>query len=74
MIHKQTSDGTDGAFVEELIQNIGEARFRKWATTEGFRYPAGVYTIYSISAAEGRQGEHSGNLKNYFAKTTLTIC
>jgi len=73
VIHKQKPDGTDGAFVDEQVQNIGEARFRKWATTEGFRLPAGVYTIYSISAAEAETTEHSGNLKKYFAKTTLTV-
>ncbi len=73
VIHKQKSDGTDGAFVDEQMQNIGETRFRKWATTEGWRLPAGVYTIYSIASQQAQTTEHSGNLKNYFAKATVTI-
>lgn len=73
VIHKQNPNGTDGAFVDEQIQNINNEKSTKWATEDGFRLPAGKYTIYSIAAAEAQATEHTGNLKNFFAKTTLTI-
>ena len=70
--HRQKPDGTDGEFIDEQIQNVGD-KSKRWATTEGFRLRPGTYTIYSIAATEAQTMEHSGNLKNYFAKTTLVV-
>jgi len=68
-IFKQLPDGTDGVFVEDLLQGTN-GRAAYWATTNGNRLPAGKYTIYSIAWPERAT---IGNLKNYFAKTTLTV-
>jgi len=68
-IFKQLPDGTDGQFVDDLLQRIGD-KAAYWATTNDNRLPAGKYTIYSIVWANRAT---IGNLKNYFAKTTLTV-
>ena len=68
-IFKQLPDGTDGQFVEDLMQGTnGRAAYR--ATTNGNTLPAGKYTIYSIAWANRAT---VGNLTQYFAKTTLTV-
>lgn len=72
VFHKQNPDGTDGTYVDEMVQDVGE-KAKRWATTEGFQLPAGKYTIYSIAEAKAQSTEHSGNLKSYFAKTTLVV-
>src|SRR6185369_647920 len=68
-IFKQNPDGTDGLFVEDLLQGTN-GRAAYWATTNGNRLPAGKYTIYSIAWANRAT---VGNLTQYFAKTTLTV-
>jgi hypothetical protein len=68
-IYKQNPDGTDGVFVDDLLQGTN-GRAAYWATTNGNYLKPGVYTIYSISWANRAT---TGNLKNYFAKTTLTV-
>jgi hypothetical protein len=68
-IYKQNPDGTDGQFVDDLMQGT-QGRASKWATTNGNYLPPGKYTIYSI-AWEHRAT--TGNLNSYFAKTTLTV-
>ncbi len=68
-IFKQLPDGTDGQFIEDLLQGTN-GRAAYWATTNGNTLPAGVYTIYSIAWANRAT---VGNLKQYFAKTTLTV-
>ena len=73
VIHKQKADGSDGEFVDEQIQNIGPNGAKYWGTTEGFKLPAGKYSFYSIDSAKRQQTEHSGNLKEYFAKATLVV-
>lgn len=68
-IFKQLPDGTDGQFVEDLLQGTN-GRAAYWATTDGHKLPAGTYTIYSINWANRAT---IGNLKSYFAKTTLVV-
>ena len=72
VIHKQNADGKDGAYVNDLVQDIGKPEYRKWATVEGFRMPAGKYTIYSIPETEG-QTTRTGNFTKYFGKATLIV-
>ena len=69
LIFKQLPDGTDGGFVEDMLQGTN-GRAAYWATTGGHTLPAGKYTIYSIAWPERTS---IGNLTNYFAKTTLTV-
>jgi len=68
-IFKQNPDGTDGQFVDDMMQGT-QGRASKWATTNGNYLPAGKYTIYSITWANRAT---VGDLKEYFAKTTLTV-
>ena len=68
-IYKQNPDGTDGVFVDDLLQGTN-GRAAYWATTNNNYLKPGVYTIYSIAWANRAT---TGNLKNYFAKTTLTV-
>ena len=70
MIHKQNPDGTDGAYVDEILQGQLAAKTGKWATTNGNRLPAGTYTIYAI---DWQTKVTTGNYKQYFAKTTLVV-
>jgi hypothetical protein len=68
-IFKQKPDGTDGQFVDDMAQGT-QGKASKWATTNGNRLPPGKYTIYSITWANRAT---IGDLKEYFAKTTLTV-
>jgi hypothetical protein len=68
-IYKQNPDGSDGNMVDDMAQGT-QGRASKWATTNGNYLPPGKYTIYSITWASRTS---SGNFKNYFAKTTLTV-
>jgi hypothetical protein len=68
-IYRQKPDGTDGQFVDDLMQGT-QGRAAYWATTNGNYLPPGTYTIYSIAWTHRST---TGNLKDYFAKTTLTV-
>ena len=73
VFHKQGPDGRDVAFVNDYQQNIGETN-RKYATVGNqLRLPAGVYSVYIIAWGKRETMEHLGNLKEYFAKMTLTV-
>lgn len=73
VLHKQGADGKDVEFINEYQQNIGEEN-RKYATVgDTFRLPAGVYSIYIIGWGKRELMVHNGNLKEYFAKMTLTV-
>ncbi len=71
VIYRQKADGTDGQFFDSIIQSI-EAKFKRWWTAELSLGP-GVYTLYSVANQNNQSSEKGGNLKEYFAKTTLTI-
>jgi hypothetical protein len=60
-------------FINEYQQNIGETN-RKYATTgDMLKLPAGVYSVYIIAWGKRELMMHNGNLKEYFAKTVLTV-
>jgi hypothetical protein len=68
-VFKQNPDGTDGNLEYDLMQGT-QGRAAYWATTNGNRLKPGVYTIYSIAWTHRTT---IGNIKDYFAKTTLTV-
>lgn len=73
VFYKQDASGKDVEFKEEYQQNIGEAN-RKYATLgEHLRLPAGTYSVYIIAWGKREVHEKRGNLKEYFAKTILTV-
>lgn len=73
IFYKQGADGKDAEFVNEYEQNIGEGN-RKYATVgDELKLPAGTYTVYIIAWGKRELLEHHGNLKEYFAKTVLTV-
>ncbi len=73
VFHRQGSDGKDVEFINEYQQNIGETN-RKYATVGNeLSLPVGVYSVYIIAWGKREVYEHRGNLKEYFAKTTLTV-
>ena len=73
IFHRQGPDGKDVEFINEYQQNIGETN-RKYATVGNeLSLPAGVYSVYIIAWGKREVYEHRGNLKEYFAKTTLTV-
>jgi hypothetical protein len=68
-VFKQNPDGTDGNLEYDLLQGT-QGRAAYWATTNGNYLKPGVYTIYSIAWTHRTT---IGNIKDYFAKTTLTV-
>lgn len=73
IFYKQGGDGKDTEFVTEYQQNIGEKnRFYATGGNE-ISLPAGIYSVYIIAWGKREVMEHRGNLKDYFAKTTLTV-
>ena len=73
IFHKQGPDGKDVEFINEYQQNIGEKN-RMYATVGNeLKLPAGVYSVYIIAWDKREVLTHTGNLKEYFAKTTLTV-
>lgn len=73
IFYKQGADGKDVEFINEYQQNIGETN-RKYATVgDMLKLPAGVYSVYIIAWGKRELMMHNGNLKEYFAKTVLTV-
>lgn len=73
VFYKQGADGKDASWVNEYQQNIGMEN-RKYATVgDQLKLPAGVYTVYIIAWGKRETMMKNGNLKEYFAKTTLTV-
>ena len=73
IFYKQGPDGKDVEFINEYQQNIGEKN-RFYATTNNeLKLPAGVYSVYIIAWGKRETMMHNGNLKEYFAKMTLTV-
>ena len=71
VIYKQKPDGTDGQFMNDIMQPI-EPTYKRWFAGD-FNLPAGTYTVYSVYSQTNQSSEKSGNLKEYFAKTTLVV-
>jgi len=73
VFYKQGPDGRDVEFINEYQQNIGDAN-RMYATTNNvLKLPAGTYSVYIISWGKRETMVKNGNLKEYFAKMTLTV-
>jgi hypothetical protein len=73
VFYKQGADGKDLEFINEYQQNIGE-KDRKYATVgDELKLPAGAYSVYIIAWGKREVMEHRGNLKEYFAKTVLSV-
>lgn len=71
VIYKQKPNGQDGDFVDSVIQTI-DGKWKKWWTAD-ISFAPGVYTVYSVANQSNQSSEKSGNLKEYFAKMTLTV-
>lgn len=73
IFYKQGPDGKDVEFINEYQQNIGDKN-RFYATVNNeLKLPAGVYSVYVIAWGKRETMMHNGNLKEYFAKMTLTV-
>lgn len=73
IFYKQAADGKDSEFINEYQQNIGETN-RKYATVgDMLKLPVGTYSVYIIAWGKRELMMHNGNLKEYFAKTVLTV-
>lgn len=73
IFYKQGPDGKDVEFINEYQQNIGDKN-RFYATTNNeLKLPAGTYSVYIIAWGRRETMMHNGNLKEYFAKMTLTV-
>lgn len=73
IFYKQGPDGKDVEFINEYQQNIGDKN-RFYATVNNeLKLPAGVYSVYIIAWGKRETMMHNGNLKEYFAKMTLTV-
>ncbi len=73
VFYKQGPDGKDVEFINEYQQNIGDKN--RWYATGNneISLPAGTYSVYIIAWGKREVMYHTGNLKEYFAKTTLTV-
>ncbi|MGZ8844633.1 MAG: hypothetical protein ACXW18_13280 [Pyrinomonadaceae bacterium] len=73
IFYKQGPDGKDVEFINEYQQNIGDKN-RFYATVNNeLKLPAGTYSVYVIAWGKRETMMHNGNLKEYFAKMTLTV-
>lgn len=72
VIHKRDEKGVDTDFVDEYMLTI-QGNARLFATTEGFRLPAGRYTVYGIKWSDRQLNFHPGNFKEYLGKTELIV-
>lgn len=73
VLYKQGADGKDVEFVNEYQQQMDE-KDTKYATVgDNFKLPAGTYSVYIISWGKRETMMKNGNLKDYFAKTVLTV-
>ena len=73
VFYRQGPDGRDVEFINEYQQNIGDAN-RFYATVNNeLRLPAGTFSVYVIAWGKRELMMKNGNLKEYFAKTTVTV-
>ena len=73
VFYKQGDDGKDTDFVNEFEQNIGEKNSKYATVGDDLKLPAGTYTVYIISWGKRELMMKNGNLKDYLAKTVLTV-
>jgi hypothetical protein len=73
IFYKQGADGKDTEFINEYQQNIGEKNTKYATVGDELKLPAGSYSVYIIAWGKRELMMHNGNLKEYFAKTVLTV-
>jgi hypothetical protein len=73
VFYKQDADGKDVDFVNEYQQDIGEKNTKYATVGDELKLPAGTYSVYIISWGKRELMMKNGNLKDYFAKTVLTV-
>jgi hypothetical protein len=73
VFYKQDADGKDVDFINEYQQNIGEKNSKYATVGDELKLPAGTYSVYIISWGKRELMMKNGNLKEYLAKTVLTV-
>jgi len=73
VFYKQGADGKDVDFVNEYQQQIGEKNSKYATVGDELKLPAGAYSVYIISWGKRELMMKNGNLKDYLAKTVLTV-
>lgn len=73
VFYKQGADGKDVEHINEYQQQIGEKNSKYATVGDMLKLPAGTYSVYIISWGKRELMMKNGNLKDYFAKTTLTV-
>jgi hypothetical protein len=73
IFYKQGADGKDTEFINEYQQNIGEKNTKYATVGDELKLPVGTYSVYIIAWGKRELMMHNGNLKEYFAKTVLTV-
>lgn len=73
VFYKQGADGKDVEHVNEYQQQIGETNSKYATVGDMLKLPAGAYSVYIISWGKRELMMKNGNLKDYLAKTTLTV-
>lgn len=73
VFYKQGADGKDVEHINEYQQQIGETNSKYATVGDELKLPAGTYSVYVIAWGKRELMMKNGNLKDYFARTTLTV-
>ncbi len=73
VFYKQGADGKDVEHINEYQQQIGEKNSKYATVGDELKLPAGTYSVYIISWGKRELMMKNGNLKDYLAKTVLTV-
>jgi hypothetical protein len=73
VFYKQGADGKDVEHINEYQQQIGEKNTKYATVGDALKLPAGTYSVYIISWGKREMMMKNGNLKDYLAKTVLTV-
>lgn len=73
VFYKQDANGKDVEFINEYQQNIGEKNTKYATVGDMLKLPAGTYSVYIIIWGKRELMMKNGNLKEYLAKTVLTV-
>jgi hypothetical protein len=73
VFYKQGADGKDVEHINEYQQQIGEKNTKYATVGDALKLPAGTYSVYIISWGKRELMMKNGNLKDYLAKTVLTV-
>jgi hypothetical protein len=73
VFYQQGADGKDVEFINEYQQDIGEKNTKYATLGDMLKLPAGTYSVYIIAWGKRELMMKNGNLREYFAKTVLTV-